>query len=165
MRGSAVSAALAGGRKNRMGPPRGMGQRWAAALADVPLFANVPRRHLRSIVRLAEEVPVRAGAPVVFRSEAGREFFVILEGIAVVRLEDGGEHRLGPGDFFGEMSVIDGRPRSAAVIAETDVVLMMLGRRQFLRLLQQEPTVALAIMTELAGRIRRLEGAGARPRS
>jgi CRP-like cAMP-binding protein len=51
------------------------------------------------------------------------------------------------------------------VIAETDVVLMMLGRRQFLRLLQQEPTVALAIMTELAGRIRRLEGAGARPRS
>ena len=158
MRGLAASAALAGGRKDRSGPPRGMGQRWAAALADVPLFANVPRRHLRSIVRLAEEVRVRAGAPVVFRSETGREFFVILEGIVMVRPEGGRQHRLSAGDFFGEMAVIDGGPRSAAVIAETDVVLMMLGRRQFLRLLQQEPTVALAIITELAGRVRRLEG-------
>jgi CRP-like cAMP-binding protein len=63
------------------------------------------------------------------------------------------------------MSVIDGEPRSAAVRAESDLVLMMLGRRQFLRLLQDEPSVAIAVMAELAGRIRRLEAElGATPR-
>jgi CRP-like cAMP-binding protein len=56
------------------------------------------------------------------------------------------------------MSVIDGKPRSAAVRAETDMVLMMLGRRQFMQVVNEQPTVAIAIMEELAARVRRLEG-------
>jgi CRP-like cAMP-binding protein len=155
---SVVSSARASGSRRRTaGPPRGMGREWAEALARVPLFACLSKRQLRTIVRLAEQVRLPAGAPVVYRAQTGREFFVILEGTALVRTPAGDEQRLGPGSFFGEMSVIDGEPRSAAVRAETDLVLMMLGRRQFLRLLQDEPSVAIAVMAELAGRIRRLE--------
>jgi CRP/FNR family transcriptional regulator/CRP/FNR family cyclic AMP-dependent transcriptional regulator len=66
---------------------------------------------------------------------------------------------LGSGAFFGEMSVIDGQPRSASVRAETDLTLMVLGRRAFLRVLKEEPSVALAVITELAARVRKLEGA------
>ena len=63
------------------------------------------------------------------------------------------------------MSVIDGQPRSASVRAETDLTLMVLGRKGFLRVLNEEPSVAIAVITELAARVRRLEGAPARPRS
>jgi len=118
----------------------------------------VPKRHLRQIARLAEQVTVRAGAPLVYRTHSGREFFVVLEGTAVVRPPNGLGHAIGPGDFFGEMSVIDGKPRSAAVRAESDMVLMMLGRRQFMEVVNEQPTVAIAIMEELAARVRRLEG-------
>src|SRR6185437_11837214 len=89
-------------RANTTGPPRGMSRQWVDALAAV-----------------------RAGAPLVYRTHSGREFFVVLEGTAVVRPPNGLGHAIGPGDFFGEMSVIDGKPRSAAVRAESDMVLMM----------------------------------------
>jgi CRP-like cAMP-binding protein len=156
---TAVTAAFSRAAKgNTTGPPRGMSRQWVDALAAVPLFANVPKRHLRQIARLAEQVRVRAGAPVVYRTHSGREFFVVLAGTAVVRPASGLGHAIGPGDFFGEMSVVDGKPRSAAVRAETDMVLMMLGRRQFMQVVHEQPTVAIAIMGELAARVRRLEG-------
>jgi CRP/FNR family transcriptional regulator/CRP/FNR family cyclic AMP-dependent transcriptional regulator len=136
-----------------------MTREWAAALGRVPLFAGLSQRQLSWIARLAEQVKVHAGSPVVFRTAPGSEFFVILEGTAVVELPTGDQPRLGPGDFFGEMSVIDGQPRSAAVRAETDLVLMMLGRSNFLRLLRKQPSVAIGIMTELAARVRQLEAA------
>ena len=135
-----------------------MSSRWVAALAGVPLFANVSKRQLRKIAKSAEQVTVNAGSPVVFRTATGREFFVVLEGTALVRPPTGRSRAVGPGDFFGEMSVIDGQPRSAAVRAETDMVLMVLGRRQFMDVLRDEPSVALTILTELAARVRRLEG-------
>jgi CRP/FNR family transcriptional regulator, cyclic AMP receptor protein len=141
------------------GPPRGMSGRWAEALKAVPIFAGVSERHLRKLVRSAEQVRVPAGSPVIFREDTGREFFVILEGTVVVGPPTGRRTLLGPGAFFGEMSVIDGQPRSASVRAETDLTLMVLGRRDFLRVLKEEPSVALAVITELAARVRKLEGA------
>jgi CRP/FNR family cyclic AMP-dependent transcriptional regulator len=158
---TAVTSALSGGGRSggATGPPRGMSRRWVEALAAVPLFAGVSERHLRKLVRSAEEVHVQAGSPVVFREDTGREFFVILEGTAVAGPATGRRAVLRSGDFFGEMSVIDGLPRSASVRAETDLTLMVLGRREFLRVLKEEPSVALAVITELAARVRKLEGA------
>jgi len=157
---TAVTSALAGTTRSRpAGPPRGMSRAWVEALAAVPLFAGVSERHLRKLVRSAEEVRVPAGSPVIFREDSGREFFVILEGTAVVGPPTGRRTLLRQGAFFGEMSVIDGKPRSASVRAETDLTLMVLGRGAFLRVLRDEPSVALAVITELAGRVRALEGA------
>jgi CRP/FNR family cyclic AMP-dependent transcriptional regulator len=158
---TAVTSALSGGGRSggATGPPRGMSRRWVEALKAVPLFAGVSERHLRKLIGTAREVHAPAGSPVIFREGAGSEFFVILDGTAVVGPATGRRAVLRSGDFFGEMSVIDGQPRSASVRAETDLTLMVLGRREFLRVLKEEPSVALAVITELAARVRKLEGA------
>jgi CRP-like cAMP-binding protein len=154
-----LSGVFSGAGRQTAGPPRGSASRWAAALERVPLFANLSQRQLRHVARRAVEVRVREGATIVLRDQPGREFFVILEGRAVARTADGDEHVLGPHDFFGEMAVIDGGPRSAAVFARSDMVLMMFSRREFMRLLHEQPSIAIAVIEELAGRLRRLEAA------
>src|SRR5947209_3256177 len=137
---TAVSSALTGSSAPRSaGPPRGMSRRWLEALQAVPLFAGVSERHLRRLVRHAEEVRVPAGSPVIFREDRGREFFVILDGTAVVGPPTGRRTAIGPGAFFGEMSVIDGQPRSASVRAAPDQTPIVLGRPASLRLLTAEP--------------------------
>jgi CRP/FNR family transcriptional regulator, cyclic AMP receptor protein len=127
-------------------------------LGACPLFGGVSPDDLVAIGDRAIEVDFPAEHVIARQGEIGTGFFVVIEGhVRVVR--DGEElARLGAGDFFGEMSVIDGKPRSAAVRAETDMVLMMLGRRQFMQVVNEQPTVAIAIMEELAARVRRLEG-------
>ena len=82
--------------------------------------------------------------------------YLILEGRARVI---GKSRVLRPGDFFGEMALIDGGPRSATIIATSQVRVMMVQRRAFLKLLKQNPQVGLAIMESLAERVRRLERA------
>src|SRR3954447_8430907 len=98
---TAVTSALTGTARSRpAGPPRGMSRAWVEALAAVPLFAGVSERHLRKLVRSAEEVRVPAGSPVIFREDSGREFFVILEGTAVVGPATGRRAVLRQGAFF-----------------------------------------------------------------
>ena len=82
--------------------------------------------------------------------------FLMLEGRARVL---GKSRMLRPGDFFGEMALIDGGPRSATIIAASQVRVMMVQRRAFLKVLKQNPPIALAIMETLAQRVRRLERA------
>ncbi len=144
------------------GAPRGLSDEWAAVLGEVPLFAGLPKRQLRRLGRLAEARRYRPGTRIVWRGERGDVFFVVLDGCAVVRTPAGAEIRLEAGDSFGEMSLLDGGPRSAAVIAETAVLAMLLRRRRFLQLLRREPAVAEALMVELAHRIRTLEAAAER---
>ena len=80
--------------------------------------------------------------------------YLMLEGRARVL---GKSRVLRPGDFFGEMALIDGGPRSATIIATSQVRVMMVQRRAFLKLMKQNPQVGLAIMETLAKRVRRLE--------
>jgi CRP-like cAMP-binding protein len=82
--------------------------------------------------------------------------YLMLEGRARVV---GKSRILRPGDFFGEMALIDGGPRSATIIAASQVRVMMLQRRTFLKALKQNPQIGLAIMETLAERVRRLERA------
>ena len=157
-----TSAFARGARIGRGGPPRGMSTRWAEALAQVPLFSGLGRRQLRALTRIAEQVTVQPGAAVVYRTHPGEAVFVILDGTAVVRTPAGDERVLREGDHFGEIAVIDGRPRSAAVHASTELSMMVIGRRPFLQLMEDEPSVARAVMVQLAGRVRELEAAAAR---
>ena len=131
---------------------------WEGVLRALPLFANVSARHLREVAKLARSVEFGPGDFVVNVGEPGDAFYVIVSGKAKFM---GGSRRqgLGPGDFFGEMALIDGEPRSATIIATTELHAMKIGRRPFLKLLEQEPKLALAIMQALSGRIRRLERA------
>lgn len=125
-----------------------------ALLKKVPLFEGLNDRHLAQIAGLADEVTVRAGHQLARAGEPGRELFIIVEGEAVVRTGRGRTVRLGRGDFFGEMSLLDGQPRSATVETATEMHLLVVGQREFWTLLTSAPVIARKIMRTLSQRIR-----------
>jgi CRP/FNR family transcriptional regulator, cyclic AMP receptor protein len=129
-----------------------------AALERVPLFAGLTRRHLRKIAGAATVVHVPAGQHIVREGFSAEAFYVVLEGEAVVSGPPSAA-RLHGGDFCGELGLLDGSPRSASVIAETDVVAVKLPRKEFLDLVDHRPEIARALLSDLAARVRRLERA------
>ena len=96
------------------------------------------------------------GAVVVAAGDPGDAFFIIAEGSVCVRTS-GRVARLHAGEFFGEMALLDGAPRSATVTADGDVRLMVVPRNEFLQLLQDEPNITIAILATLSQRVRLLQ--------
>jgi len=130
-----------------------------AVLEKVPLFRDLSRKQLEQIARLADELDVPAGKRLATAGASGHELFVVVEGRATVSVTRGRTVRLGPGDFFGEMSLLDGKPRSATVDADSPMRLLVVGGREFWQLLTAAPPLALAIMKTLSGRVRDAEAA------
>ena len=126
----------------------------ADVLKKVPLFGGLNRRYLHLIAREADEVKVEAGAVLTKQGGLGLEFLLILEGAARVERDGKVIARLGPGDFFGEMSLIDGLPRSAAVIAESPSVLLVIHSRAFRSLLDAVPGLQKRLLITLCERLR-----------
>lgn len=133
--------------------PDRMGAEWIPVLKDVPLFAGLSKRHLQRVANLARPVRFAENATIVRAGARGDTFYVILDGEAK-GTSPKGTFRLGPMSFFGEMSLIDGGPRSATVIAEKDTLTMRLARAPFMKLIQTEPDIAAQIMKELVRRLR-----------
>lgn len=129
---------------------------WAEVLAGLPLFSGLSKRQLRKIAGLAEFNEFAQGDFVTQAGEAGDAFYLILSGQAKV-VGKPRARALRVGDYFGEMALLDGEPRSATVAAASELQTMKLPRRPFLRLLEQEPRIAIPMMAELASRVRRLE--------
>jgi CRP-like cAMP-binding protein len=134
-----------------------MGREWAALLGEVPLFAGLPKRQLRRIAGLGRTRRFEAGALLIRAGDPGDAFYVVLDGQARVRPGSGRAAKLGAGDFFGEMALLDGAPRSADVEAVGEVLTMRIGRASFTKLLRREPQIAAGVMAALATRIRSLE--------
>lgn len=131
---------------------------WAEVLEDVPLFAGVPKRHLRKIAALMRQTRFATGTAIVTAGEAGTDFYVILDGTASILRPHGFRPiTIGPGACFGEMSLIDGGERTATVVADTDVFCLRLSRAPFLKMLKSEPDIALMLLRVFAGRIRALQ--------
>ena len=127
-----------------------------AALERVPLFAGLGKRHLRKIAGASTVAHVAAGQHIVREGFSAEAFYIVLEGEAVVTGTPA-ISRLGAGDFCGELGLLDGSPRSASVIAETEVVAVRLPRKEFLDLVDHRPEIARALLADLATRVRRLE--------
>ena len=127
-------------------------------LADVPLFRELSKRHLNKLGRVAKSVRYSAGRVIVREGSPGKAFFVIVTGKAKVVSEERNRvlAELGPGDFFGELALLDGGPRTASVVAQSGVETIQLSRKAFQELVNDEPEVGLRIMKDLAGRIRDL---------
>lgn len=127
-------------------------------LSRVPLLAALDRRGLNEVARLADEVDLPAGRVVTRQGASAAEFFVIIEG--TVRVDRDGEHLrdLGPGDFFGELSLLGEVPRTATVTCITPCRLLVVGHREFHALLGKFPTIQAAVLDALGRRIARLEG-------
>ena len=134
--------------------PQQMQRESAAALADVPIFAGLPNSHLGKIAKLAVTKRYAQDAKMVIAGDQGESFFVILEGTALVTAGHFTDVVIGPGDFFGEMALLDGFPRSATVTAETPVTVMIVTRSKFMKLLETEPTIGIAMLKALSLRVR-----------
>jgi CRP/FNR family transcriptional regulator, cyclic AMP receptor protein len=128
-------------------------------LQRVPLFSGFSENELRRLADLSRMVEVPAGTMVTQMGEPGDSFFVIVDGSAAVRTPVGAGDQLEPGDFFGEMSLLDGEPRSATITATTDLRLLIVDRPHFWRLLDETPDLIRRILVLLSRRVRRLERA------
>jgi len=127
-------------------------------LGACPLFGGVGSEDLAAISDRTVEVEFPADHVIARQGEIGTGFFVIVEGGARV-IRDGQELALlGPSDFFGEMSVIDGLPRVAQVVATTDTRCLGLATWEFERLVLDHPTIGLAILRGLSSRLRSRTG-------
>jgi CRP-like cAMP-binding protein len=136
---------------------RPLGRQGLDLLAQVPLFSGLSRRHLRPLAEHADVVGFRERETIVETGQPGGTFYVILEGEAKVTRGGRTIDRMGPGDFFGEISLLDGGPRTASVIAETPVTAIRIFKRSFDAVLSQEPGVAARILAVVARRRREAE--------
>ena len=134
-------------------------------LKEVPLFEECSQRQLRSVARIARGFDVAAGTVLTRAGEPGDEFFLIIDGTARADVSTDRHVLLHPGEFFGEMSLLDGGPRSATVVADTAVRLLVISRRHFSVLLKEVPGLTQTLLTTLSRRVRQAEEQAERLRS
>jgi CRP/FNR family cyclic AMP-dependent transcriptional regulator len=128
--------------------------RKSALLSQARLFDGVDADGMDRIAAVAVEVEFPADHVIARQGEIGTGFFVIVEGGVRVFRDGRTVATLGPGDFFGELSVLDGKPRIAQVLADGPTTCLALATWDFEAVLLAEPRLALAILRGLAGRLR-----------
>lgn len=129
-------------------------------LKNVWLFSTCTNKELGRIASLVDEAEVSKGAVLTKEgAPTGHEFFAVADGKATARLRNRKLASYGPGDFFGEMSLLDQGPRSATITADTDMTLYVLDARSFGTLIDRHPPVARKILRGLAQRLRKAEKA------
>jgi CRP/FNR family transcriptional regulator, cyclic AMP receptor protein len=140
--------------KDRVGQDAKMDQ-----LSRLPLFEGCSQRQLREVARITEVRELPEAAVLARSGEAGHEFFMLLDGRVRIDVSSRKRSYLGPGEFFGEMSLLDGGPRSATVVAETGVRLLVINRRDFSLLLAKVPDLTRHLLVVLSRRVRQADKA------
>lgn len=138
---------------------------YIARLKAVPLFGHMAKRELDLLVRQADHLRYPARHQVIKQGTPGEEFWLVIEGNLVVERAGTTVATLGPGDWFGELSVIDAGPRDATITSTTSVELMVIGRRQFWGALQGSPTLMRKVIVGLARRLHEMDGLDTAARS
>ena len=126
-------------------------------LRNVRLFSSCNDKELGRIAALTDVVDVPAGKVLTEEGKPGGEAFVIASGKATANVKKKKLATLGPGGFFGEMSLLDHGPRTATIISDEPMTLLVLDPRSFVELLEDVPSVSRKIMRTLAERLRELE--------
>jgi CRP/FNR family cyclic AMP-dependent transcriptional regulator len=127
----------------------------AARLREIPLFSGLSDRQREQVARWADEVDIKAGKHLVDQGRFAYEFFVIEQGTAEVTHD--GDHLtdLGPGDFFGEIGILGDEPRTATVVAISDMTLIVMTDRDFREMTRSMPDVAETIRRTMETRMKR----------
>jgi len=144
-----------------------------ALLRRAPIFAELADEDVQTLARVARVAVYPQGDEIITEGadfdEETDGVFVIVDGVVEVRKgasdADGGRllMRLGAGEFFGEMALLDGRPRSASIVAAEESQCLVLGRWDFLRELRRNPEIAVKMLAVLSGRLRAMNEAAGRP--
>ena len=125
-------------------------------LARLDIFAGLSKSERNKIRRLMSQLTIKEGRTFISEGDAGREAFIILSGRATVRRGGRVVASLGPGDVVGEMAVVASIPRTASVTADTEIEAEVLNRREFLSLIDQNPSIAKKIMIGALHRLHEL---------
>jgi CRP-like cAMP-binding protein len=123
-------------------------------IASIWLFSECSAKEIRSISAVTDAVSVPVGRALVKEGTIGRELYLIVSGTASVQRNGRQVAVLGPGQHFGELSLLDRRPRNATVISKTPMELLVIGQRQFNGLLDTIPTLARKLIAAMASRMR-----------
>ncbi len=123
-------------------------------LSKVPLFSGCTQKDLLTIARVVKDIDHDEGTVIAREGEPGIGLFVISDGTAEVTIGGVKKASLGPGEFFGEIALLDGGPRTATVTATSDVKLLGLTEWVFRGLMQEHPSIAVKTLQAMAGRLR-----------
>jgi CRP/FNR family cyclic AMP-dependent transcriptional regulator len=126
-------------------------------LKEVPIFEGCSQRQLRGVAKIARVFDVASDTVLARAGEPGDEFFLIIDGTARVEVSPEKQVLLHPGEFFGEMSILDGGPRSATVTANTSIRLLVISRRHFSMLVKDVPGLTQTLLVTLSRRVRQAE--------
>ena len=126
-------------------------------LKDAKLLKGIPESEIRSIERQVKTVRHPAGHEIVLRGEGGVGFMIITGGTVTVKTVTGKNRKLGPGDSFGEMALLDQEGRSATITADTDVTMASIPEWNFKPFLKEHPEVAYRLLQTMSRRIRQAE--------
>ena len=132
---------------------RSQDHRKVDALRRVPLFAVLDRPDLETVERISSEIEVPAGEELIREGEPGRQFFVLLEGEAVVRRDGVEINRMTAGDFFGEIALLSDRPTTAAVETSSAGRVLVIAPVDFRQLLEDMPLLQMKVIQALADRL------------
>lgn len=123
-------------------------------LGRVDLFQELSKADLGKILAASKEMDFTTGQDVVVQDRTGGRFFLIIGGEADVTIDGRRRGRFGPGDYFGEMALIDGLPRSATVTAKTDLTALTIASFNFRPLIREHPSLAQNLLIALSRRVR-----------
>ena len=122
-------------------------------LRPVPLFAGLSGRDLDQLGTLAREVELPDGHTVIREGERGRELYALVEGQAKITRNGRRVSTMHPGDFFGEIALVTGVPRTTSVVTESPVRMLVLTHADFQRLLREQPAIGRKVLESLAQRL------------
>jgi CRP/FNR family transcriptional regulator, cyclic AMP receptor protein len=123
-------------------------------IASIPLFSQLSTRQLRRLLKGSSQDAYDAGTTIVREGGRSTSLFIVVEGKARIERDGREISRRGPGEFFGEIAVIDGRARSASVVAETPITCVVVPQEALRKLVLNEPAAAWTLLQTLASRLR-----------
>ena len=122
-------------------------------LAKVPLFEGLTNKELREVSSLAARMNLRAGRELTRQGSIGHEFLIVLEGSVDVLIDGVVVASPASGQCYGEIALLDDRPRTATVVARTDVTVDIIGRREFTDMLERQPQIAARLRDAIAAHL------------
>jgi CRP/FNR family cyclic AMP-dependent transcriptional regulator len=125
-----------------------------AVLARVPLFAGLTKRHMQAVARVCVSRRWTAGSCVVAEKSTDQICYIIVEGTVDISRNGRTIAQLGPGEFFGEIALLDPGPRSATVTTATEMISVELSRQNFVEVAGDDPAILLRMLEVLAKRLR-----------
>lgn len=137
-----------------------MADRKIGQLKRVPIFAQCSASELQSLARNTDEIDVPAGRTLISQGKSNDTFYILLDGQADVSMDGKTINHLKPGDFFGEISMLDRGPATATVVTTSPVEMLVMSHAQFRDAVRAHEEIALRVIAVMANRLRHIDTVG-----